>query len=451
MLTKIILFIFINFTLFAYDKTTDDKNVYFESSHFRTIAGIAYSNATSVESFSDKLLNAAEISWTKEVEELEFKQPKNTDIKKIDIYIGNKSAYNYETESYETISSSYAGWAISYPSDDTPYFLINPIVTDEQLKVTISHEFFHTIQYSYIDQYAMSDKKWRNNIWWMEATAVLMEDEVYPNVNDYINFLKPFFTASYKNFEIYDGMHEYSMVIFAKYIREKYGLQIIKDAFSSINESGEDGYFEILDTLLKKDYNSSMQQSLNEFTKWVNNSEKYFVDGRLYPSLKHYKSSDDFPIEKGGVKVVDNLVVGWNMLALNSEGMDKIESDNIEVVWSYENGLWKNSVNNEITDTNSSLGYWIKAKSISSLNYTHFDKSSLDITNLSTGWNLLGTTEIINLDRFKDASILLWQYNNGKWFVYSNNTEISEQIENLGYHVLKIILPYSSYWIKKLI
>ena len=293
-------------SLFAYDKTTDSKNVYYSSEHFRTVIGLSYINSTSLESFSDKILLAAEKSWNIEVEQFGFKHPINTDIKKIDIYIGNKSAYNYETKSYETISSSYAGWAVSYPSDNTPYFLLNPSLTDNQLKVTISHEFFHTIQFAYFDEKKIDDLKWKKNIWWLESTAVLMEDEVYDEINDYINFLEPFFKKSYLSFEIYNGSHEYAMVIFAKYLREKYGLQIFKDTFKKIETSKDDGYFEILDILLKTDYNTNMEIELGQFAIWVSNAIEHFKDGNLYPTLIKFNLKDNKVISKGGILCLNN-------------------------------------------------------------------------------------------------------------------------------------------------
>ena len=135
----------------------------------------------------------------KEVEEYGFKAPKNSQDHYIDIYIANRNAYNLQTNSYVTISSQYAGYATAY-SDATPYFVINPSVDLNILKVTIAHEFFHTIQYSYgLD--IVSDEIWYKNIWFLEASAVLMEDEVYNNVNDYLNYL--FFYIPYLIYGIF--------------------------------------------------------------------------------------------------------------------------------------------------------------------------------------------------------------------------------------------------------
>lgn len=178
---------------YGYDKSYDSYNVYYSSEHFRTVAGVAYKDSLGIYDLAVAILDAAELTWQKEVDELGFIKPRNSENKFLDIYIANMSAYNPESESYELIPSIYAGWSTAYPSDNTPYFVLNPSMNEEQLKVTIAHEFFHTIQLSYFDETKIDDTKWFKNIWWLEATAVLLEDEVFDEINDYVRFLNPFF------------------------------------------------------------------------------------------------------------------------------------------------------------------------------------------------------------------------------------------------------------------
>ncbi|MEA2017994.1 MAG: hypothetical protein U9N59_06065 [Campylobacterota bacterium] len=445
MIKYIILLILSLTNLFSeYLKTDDNEsNVYYSSEHFRVVAGISYIDDLEIKNIAYRYLDSAEITWNKEIVELGFKQPKNSDTKKIDIYIGNKDAIGQDAID-TTIVSDFAGYATSYPSDGTPYFVINPILNDNQIKVTISHEFFHTIQYAYFDDNQISYEKWIKNIWWLEATAVLMEDEVYDDIDDYLYFLNPFFDKSYSSFELYDGSHEYSMVIFAKYIKEKYGLQIIKDSFSSIDTSGDDGYYEILDTLLINNHNSSMKIALNEFAKWISNSPKYFEEGSLYPELKHFKTTDNITIEKGGIVVMDNLNSGWNMTALSNTNISNLDILNLKYIWSYQDGIWSNNLPStnykQISDINSTKGYWVNVDNNSSNYYTYYDSVDLDISGLSAKWHLLSTTKKLNMDLFNNTQVV-WQYKNNEWFVYTN--------KDTDYKVIDSILPYSSYWVLK--
>lgn len=303
----IMLSILLHFSLYAFEISTDVKNVYFNEGHFRVIAGIAKKDDASIQAIAQKMLDAGEKSWHTQVETLGFQKPHLSDTKPIDIYIANTLAYNYKTLSYETINSNFAGWAASYPDDNAPFFLLNKELTDEQIEVTIAHEFFHTVQYTYFDETTIPDEKWFKNIWWLEATAVLMEDEVYDDINNYVSFLTPFFSQSYKHIETYNGSHEYAMAIYAKYIKEKYGFEIIKESLRRYEISGDKGFFEILDDLLGELYGSSMHEMLVEFSKWIYAPQNYFQDGSLYPNIQKYALNATSKIEKGGILVLEGL------------------------------------------------------------------------------------------------------------------------------------------------
>ena len=450
-----IVFLLIALHLSSYDRVENGTSVYYESTHFRTVFDLSYESNTSI-TLAHSYLDTAELSWSQTVEVLGFKEPRNTDTKKIDIYFGNHSVARDTNNSIDTISTfideySLAGYAWYYISDRTPYFVMNTKLTEDQFKVTISHEFFHTVQYAYFIDDALTDTKFYKNIWWLEATATLMEDEVYDTINDYIRFLDPFFENSHYSFELQDGSHEYAMVIFAKYIREKYGFQIIKDSLSIIETSAEDvGYFEILDNLLIQDYNSNMQVSINEFAKWVVNADVYFEEGDLYPPLKNFTPAERSVIGKGGIKVVDNLKSGWNMVTLSSSDVNSLEIDSLESIWAYQSGIWSNSIENEISNVQSSQGYWVKTSAVSSLYYTYFDNGENDISTLNEEWHLFGTTEQLSMDYFDTQNIIVWHYSEGVWYAFSNDSSISDTIEKLGYKQLNSIQAYSSYWIKKI-
>lgn len=292
---------------FAFDLTSDSKNVYFQQGHFRVIAGVSFVNDMDTHTKAQNMLEAAILSWTRCIDVLGFLPPRNSATKTIDIYMANTLAYNHETGVYETLPSSFGGWATSYPSDNTPYFLLNTSLNDEQLKVTIAHEFFHMIQYAYFNESNINDEKWFKNIWWLEATAMLMEDEVFDEVDDYISFAMPFFIQSYKNVEIYDGNHEYAMVVYAKFIKEKYGFQIIKESLQRYESSWEKGFFEILDDLLQESHASNIKAMLVEFGQWVYAPHLYFEEGAMYPSIQKFALNDNTRIEKGGIAILEGL------------------------------------------------------------------------------------------------------------------------------------------------
>lgn len=474
----LLILLFFKYSFASYEKSFDTKNVYFSSEHFRVIANLNHINSNFVEDYAYKSLDAAELSWAKQIGELGFKIPKNSDLQKIDIYIASKMTchnekldgtcldytvdtandyggfYINDPEIKAVIDRSYAGMATFY-DDYTPYFLMNPILNDNQIKVTISHEFFHTVQYSYTNFSQMSNERWFKNTWWLEATAVLMEDEVYDEINDYLNYIDSFFNYSYKSIETYDGNHEYSMVVFSKFIIEKFGysdgMDIIKQSFSLIDSSSGDDFYELLDSILKSNYNSSIQKVLNEFSIWVSNPSKYFEEGDNYPTINKYSNTDTISIQKGGIKVIANLKKGWNMVSLPNLDMDKLDIPNLEYIWGYENNTWKNNILSssyeKIEDANFSNGYWVKVSDDSFIPYTYYDKNDVSIESLDSGWHLLGSEE--NIDLNTSNYRLVWQYIDEKWYIYSSNNEIKQGAVDLGYDLLDKVLPYSSYWLYK--
>lgn len=298
--------IFLSLSLYAaYSKSADENNIYYESPNFRVIAGVSYENSLLTKELAYKILDNAELSWLQLVQTQGFKTPNGYGHRKTDIYIGDRSAYIDEFGIYVTIGSSYAGWT-NYYEDKTPYIVINPRLDSDNLKATIAHEFFHCIHYAYFDAEVIVDQKWNKSVWWLEATAMMAEDEVFDELNLYIGYLYSFFNYSYKSIETYNGIHEYAMVVFAKYIKERFGIELIKESFSMIMQEQFDGYFDVLDYLLQRDFDSSMKKALHKFAKWVYKPQDFFEEGDIYPTLRKYNLNNINTVGKGGIVVFEN-------------------------------------------------------------------------------------------------------------------------------------------------
>lgn len=446
-----LLFVYFNINLFAYEKYTDSRNVYFESVHFKAVAGVEYKDAAFVESIAVQCLDAAEHSWNKIVDEYGFLPPRNSMDSKINIYIANLNTYDFQNNSYVTISSSGAGVA-SYYDDGTPFFKISRTLTSDEIKVTIAHEFFHTVQYAYTNYGYFSDQKWRANIWWLEATAMLMEDEVYDDINDYIYWMNTFFRDTTQRIDTFDGSHEYSMVVFAKFIKEFFGMEFIKDVFSNLNYNSSYEYLDLIGALAYEQKGIDLKTVFGEFAKWVANAPLYFEEGILYPDVTKYNKDDVVNIEYGGIKVIENNNTGWSMTALSSIILD----EQFDQVWTYSNNNWKTNVPNDIYDiidiTNSSEGYW-KYSNNQNLAYTYLDLiDSVDFDDISFGWTLLSNKDdIVSLSNIQDTRIKsVWYFNDGRWYMYSSLYDRNHYIyENNNIEYLDTLMPHISYWIYK--
>jgi hypothetical protein len=105
---------------------------------------------------------------------------------RIDIYlaeIGSRGAYGYCTTDQDNPGPSqpqvYDRWAYCVLDNDYAGFPNTPL---ENIQVTAAHEYFHATQYAYD---AFEDP------WFLEATATWAEDEVYDEVDDNVQYLKP--------------------------------------------------------------------------------------------------------------------------------------------------------------------------------------------------------------------------------------------------------------------
>jgi len=106
--------------------------------------------------------------------------------------------------------------------------------------VTAAHEFFHTVQFG-ID---FTEAALYNDIvgrYWMEMSAVWMEEEQYPDINDYYNYMPWFFNdprASLQQFNTYSDIRPYAAAIFPMFLSEMFGRDIIREIWLRCGEYG---------------------------------------------------------------------------------------------------------------------------------------------------------------------------------------------------------------------
>ena len=108
-------------------------------------------------------------------------------------------------------------------------------------RVTIAHEFFHAVQFGidYTEQeFVPAPAVGR---YWMEMSAVWMEEQLYDNINDYYNYLPYFYQAPSRSIQqfanIYDN-HPYGSVVLPIFLSEKFGPDIIRDIWTRCGDFG---------------------------------------------------------------------------------------------------------------------------------------------------------------------------------------------------------------------
>jgi hypothetical protein len=90
------------------------------------------------------------------------------------------------------------------------------------LMVTIAHEYNHILQFGY-DAYQDS--------WFVEATAVWMEDQVYDGLNDYRRYVRHWVHSDAVPLTL-NSIKEYGSAVWNEWLAHRYGPALIRDAWA---------------------------------------------------------------------------------------------------------------------------------------------------------------------------------------------------------------------------
>jgi len=244
----------------------------------------------------------------------------------------------------------------------------------------------------------------------------MMEDAVYDDVNDYINYLSAYFNNTNLPLNYSNGSIEYGKVVFAKFLEEKYGMSFIKKIFENYKTN---------ETILQDikeltDFNKTML----EFTKWMANKNIYFKDGNLFPNIKTYKIDNNTSIYNYGFVLIDE-----NQSYFTGNNLEYLNTD-------YNNTF---SITNKMIFINPKETTQYLAK-LKKNKYTPFE--------IKKGWNLYGNIFNTNLDLtslFKNNEII-WIYRNNQYLAFSNNPDIQQRLKELNIFT-DIIYPNEGFWI----
>jgi hypothetical protein len=159
------------------------------------------------------------------------------------------------------------------------------------LRVTLAHEFHHAIQ---IGSYGF----WAQDAYFHEITSTWMEDVVYPDVNDYYNYL----TASWgqfrnpeKPFTSSDSYIPYSRAIWGHFVAKKYGADVMRETWDAIRTVRP---HVAIDQALRA-HGTDFGEAFSDWALWNYftgpraKPVTYYTDGAEYPQM--VQSAVDFP------------------------------------------------------------------------------------------------------------------------------------------------------------
>jgi hypothetical protein len=285
-----------------------------DTPHFRIHYVTEGDSAVPNEDWVNTCSQVLEHVWDTEIGHLGYNPPPSDSIYpdtidnggdgRYDVYLVDLSSLYLGYTDPEYFISLPSGSATSYivlDNDYVNYISIHSKI--EWLEVTFAHEFFHAIQMGYDETEPQ---------YWMEMSAVWMEDMVYDDINDYRGYLSSFFNHPDWSLKTFTNdpnaprdelCHAYGSCVWPIYLSERkypskpegFDTTIIRDIWEKcaevpgnnvIDPPSSDGKSATDKALEAR--GSNFDEAFREFTVW-----NYFTANRAIPQL-FYSEGDQF-------------------------------------------------------------------------------------------------------------------------------------------------------------
>ena len=191
---------------------------------------------------------------------------------------GGPNPWN-DASSYISVHRNFSG----FPPNDDPD-------GDQKgaAKVTVAHEYYHAIQFAY---------DVGENVWFMEAAATWMEDQVYDPVNDNYNYCSEWFNGPDLSLHSTTGLHLYAAFIWPMYLVQTNGAAIMPAIWNElINTTPYPAFTNVLAT-----YGKTLNPQFAKFTAWnfITSSRDdgaHFEEGGHYPLISLTRTHSSYPV-----------------------------------------------------------------------------------------------------------------------------------------------------------
>lgn len=248
-----------------------------ESAHFcvHYKAGSSAGQGGATLTQATNTINAMEYVYTKEVAGLGYEPPLLDSDSLYDVFLdqlGDQGYYGFcTTESGSATSTAWCGLDNDFAVAE---FGAPPA---NSLKVTAAHEFFHAIQFAYD---AFEDD------WFMEGTAVWAEEQVYPTINDYLQYLPSSqLVRPTRSADINSGLSVYGSVIFWKFLAERYqSPTVIRQIWNSARVSAGSRQSIAAVGAVLKSKGSTLALEFARYGVWNTLPPKTYADRSLFPA-----------------------------------------------------------------------------------------------------------------------------------------------------------------------
>lgn len=172
----------------------------------------------------------------------------------------------------------------------TSHLALSTWILEDQgwLEVTVAHEFFHAIQFVY-DVYEDS--------FWMENSAVWMEEQTYDDVNDYLNYVPEAMEDPDKPLDSLDSI-QYGYGIWPMYMSQEHGQGVVQDIWEACAAKSEGNAFEAQKQVLDGVHTGGWSKAVLDFRGAMYNQAE-FDEGDLFNrSVTARESVTSYPAAK---------------------------------------------------------------------------------------------------------------------------------------------------------
>jgi Family of unknown function (DUF6055) len=247
--------------------------------------------------YVDRALATAENVWNQEVGTMGYRAPlsdaASTDHGpdgRLDIYLNNlgpQSLYGYCTTDdpkVATLGDPGVSWDVSaYCVVDNNYAerIFRNHTPIQNLKVTLAHEFFHAVQFSY---------DVGEDAWLMEGTATWMEDQVYTTINDNRQYLQnsqlkyPWVPLDHSA----SCCFQYGSWIWFRFLSETMGAGVIQQIWDRADGAtgGPDDYSTQAIRHVLADHHTTFRKKFASFAVWNKIPRQRYSEGKAgrYPT-----------------------------------------------------------------------------------------------------------------------------------------------------------------------
>lgn len=251
--------------------------VHYDTTGFHAI-DMTDEHGNGIPDYVDSTFVYLEYAWDLQINQLGYPIPLSDNGKgggdEIDVYLKElNNVYGQATP------DNYIGTSVSSYIEIENDFSENIYATKgyDALRITTAHEFFHVIQFSNYYNWDL--------LWWMEQTAVWMEDKAWDDVNDYLYYLHLFFNNKETPLDSNTGNFMYGAAIWAHYLAKKFGDDIIKDIWKHLSEIQTSDIASFDDVVP-----IGLSEAFGEFAVW-----NYFTQDHAN-TIYFYPDSDLFPV-----------------------------------------------------------------------------------------------------------------------------------------------------------